>query len=89
MSRFGRLAGSSPNFCESRLTTSLSEALSPLGLSFPPKANWSLARSHFFEAPLVSRGDGEAPENLLASDRFLLISGATWAGMATTAIYFG
>ncbi|GAB1644133.1 decaprenyl-phosphate phosphoribosyltransferase [Krasilnikovia sp. MM14-A1259] len=38
---------------------------------------------------LVARGDGEAPENLLASDRFLLVSGFTWAAMATAAIYFG
>jgi len=30
-----------------------------LGRSFPPKANWTPARSHFFEAPLVSRGDGK------------------------------
>lgn len=38
---------------------------------------------------LVARGDGEAPENVLAADRFLLISGAAWAAMATAAIYFG
>ena len=38
---------------------------------------------------LVSRGAGEAPENVLASDRFLLLSGAAWASMATAAIYFG
>ena len=38
---------------------------------------------------LVARGDGEAPENLLASDRFLLVSGFAWGAMATAAIYFG
>jgi decaprenyl-phosphate phosphoribosyltransferase len=38
---------------------------------------------------LVARGDGEAPENLLASDRFLLVSGFAWGTMATAAIYFG
>ncbi|MFF5291052.1 decaprenyl-phosphate phosphoribosyltransferase [Paractinoplanes globisporus] len=38
---------------------------------------------------LVARGDGEAPENLLVSDGFLLVSGGAWAVMATAAIYFG
>jgi len=38
---------------------------------------------------LVARGDGEAPENLLVSDRFLLVSGFAWGAMATAAIYFG
>lgn len=38
---------------------------------------------------LVARGDGEAPEDLLASDRFLLVSGFAWGAMATAAIYFG
>ncbi|MEU4221200.1 hypothetical protein [Actinoplanes sp. NPDC026623] len=38
---------------------------------------------------LVTHGDGEAPEDLLASDRFLLVSGFTWAAMATAAIYLG
>jgi decaprenyl-phosphate phosphoribosyltransferase len=38
---------------------------------------------------LVARGDGEAPEDLLASDRFLLVSGFAWGTMATAAIYFG
>src|SRR6201996_5143844 len=30
-----------------------------LGRSSPPKANWTPARSHFFDAPLASRGDGQ------------------------------
>ncbi|BCY11599.1 decaprenyl-phosphate phosphoribosyltransferase [Actinoplanes sp. L3-i22] len=38
---------------------------------------------------LVSRGDGEAPENLLVSDRFLLVAGFAWAVLVTVAIYFG
>jgi decaprenyl-phosphate phosphoribosyltransferase len=38
---------------------------------------------------LVSRGDGEAPENLLVSDRVVLVSGFAWAVMAIAAIYFG
>ena len=38
---------------------------------------------------LVAQGDGEAPENLLASDRFLLVTGGVWVAMATVAIYFG
>lgn len=38
---------------------------------------------------LVARGAGEAPGELLATDRFLLVSGGAWAVMTTAAIYFG
>jgi decaprenyl-phosphate phosphoribosyltransferase len=38
---------------------------------------------------LVARGGGEAPEDLLAADRFLLVSGFVWGAMATAAIYLG
>lgn len=36
---------------------------------------------------LVARGDGETPENLLTSDRFLMIAGLLWAATAGAAIY--
>jgi decaprenyl-phosphate phosphoribosyltransferase len=36
---------------------------------------------------LVTRGDGERPEDLLVSDRFLLVAGVLWAGIAGAAIY--
>jgi decaprenyl-phosphate phosphoribosyltransferase len=36
---------------------------------------------------LVSRGDGERPEDLLMSDHFLLVAGLLWAGTAGAAIY--
>ena len=36
---------------------------------------------------LVARGDGERPEDLLVSDRFLLVAGLLWAGTAGAAIY--
>jgi decaprenyl-phosphate phosphoribosyltransferase len=36
---------------------------------------------------LVTRGDGERPEDLLVSDRFLLTAGLLWAGTAGAAIY--
>ena len=36
---------------------------------------------------LVARGDGERPEDLLVSDRFLLVAGVLWAGLAGAAIY--
>jgi decaprenyl-phosphate phosphoribosyltransferase len=36
---------------------------------------------------LVTRGDGENPENLLTSDRFLLAAGALWVACASSAIY--
>jgi decaprenyl-phosphate phosphoribosyltransferase len=36
---------------------------------------------------LVSRGDGERPEDLLMSDRFLLVAGVLWAGVAGAALY--
>jgi decaprenyl-phosphate phosphoribosyltransferase len=36
---------------------------------------------------LVSRGDGETPENLLTADPFLLIAGAIWTAAAGGAIY--
>jgi decaprenyl-phosphate phosphoribosyltransferase len=38
---------------------------------------------------LVTRGDGERPEDLLVSDRFLLTAGLLWAGTAGAAIYLG
>jgi decaprenyl-phosphate phosphoribosyltransferase len=36
---------------------------------------------------LVTRGDGETPENLLTSDRFLLTAGGLWVACAASAIY--
>ena len=36
---------------------------------------------------LVTRGDGETPENLLTSDRFLLAAGGLWVVCAGSAIY--
>jgi decaprenyl-phosphate phosphoribosyltransferase len=36
---------------------------------------------------LVTRGDGETPENLLTSDRFLLAAGGLWVACAAGAIY--
>jgi decaprenyl-phosphate phosphoribosyltransferase len=36
---------------------------------------------------LVTRGDGETPENLLTSDRFLLTAGVLWVACAASAIY--
>jgi decaprenyl-phosphate phosphoribosyltransferase len=36
---------------------------------------------------LVARGQGERPEDLLTSDRFLLVAGLLWAGTAGAAIY--
>jgi len=38
---------------------------------------------------LVSRGDGEVPENLLTGDRFLLLAGVLWSGTAAAAVYLG
>src|SRR5215470_8878073 len=35
-----------------------------LGESFPPKANWTRTRSHFFNATLVARGDGRTVYSL-------------------------
>jgi decaprenyl-phosphate phosphoribosyltransferase len=36
---------------------------------------------------LVAHGDGEAPENLLTSDRFLILAGLLWVATAGSAIY--
>jgi decaprenyl-phosphate phosphoribosyltransferase len=36
---------------------------------------------------LVAHGSGEAPENVIVSDRFLLVSGLIWASSAGSAIY--
>ncbi|MGV8965807.1 MAG: decaprenyl-phosphate phosphoribosyltransferase [Cellulomonas sp.] len=36
---------------------------------------------------LVARGEGEAPERLLTSDRFLLVAGAAWAVLVGGALY--
>jgi decaprenyl-phosphate phosphoribosyltransferase len=36
---------------------------------------------------LVARGDGETPEELLTSDRFLLVAGLLWAATAGGALY--
>ncbi|SDD77877.1 decaprenyl-phosphate phosphoribosyltransferase [Sanguibacter gelidistatuariae] len=36
---------------------------------------------------LVALGDGEAPERLLTSDRFLLVAGAVWAALVGCALY--
>jgi decaprenyl-phosphate phosphoribosyltransferase len=38
---------------------------------------------------LVAGGDGERPEDLLISDRFLLAAGLIWAGTAGAALYLG
>jgi len=38
---------------------------------------------------LVSRGDGEEPERLITSDRFLLVAAASWAIVVGAGIYLG
>lgn len=36
---------------------------------------------------LVARGEGETPERLLTSDRFLLVAGVVWAALVGSALY--
>jgi decaprenyl-phosphate phosphoribosyltransferase len=36
---------------------------------------------------LVARGDGEEPEEIVTSDRFLLVAGAVWAALVGGALY--
>jgi decaprenyl-phosphate phosphoribosyltransferase len=36
---------------------------------------------------LVARGAGEAPEDVLVSDRFLLLAGVVWAVLLGNALY--
>jgi decaprenyl-phosphate phosphoribosyltransferase len=38
---------------------------------------------------LVARGDGEAPEKVVTSDRFLLVAGLIWAGLVAGGLYLG
>jgi uncharacterized protein YecT (DUF1311 family) len=68
-----------------------------LGRSSPPKANWTPARSHFFDAPLVSRDGGQTVFSLgpevttfipdesmleLASEDNLVRETAVWSGVS-------
>ena len=38
---------------------------------------------------LVAGGDGEAPEDVVLSDRFLLVAGVIWAAVVGGALYLG
>jgi decaprenyl-phosphate phosphoribosyltransferase len=93
------LAGYSPSWLQQILTMSLTGtvlayaawafqylghdvALPVLAVSVVPFLA-ALMRYHL----LVTRGDGETPENLLTSDRFLLAAGGLWVACAASAIY--
>src|SRR5215470_2882405 len=41
------------------LKRELDQDIEYLGESFPPEANWTRTRSHFFDASLVARGNGQ------------------------------
>jgi decaprenyl-phosphate phosphoribosyltransferase len=67
-------------------------------LQYPGKAHgsWPLALSvvPFLAAMLrysllVARGAGEEPEQLLSSDRFLLVAGLVWAALVGGGLYLG